>query len=150
MPGWALMVSCAPASSLLGNHTAAADKGAGALLRSPTEYKIHPALRLPPTINLPCFRQEPSSAVLIIWLGLSLLLSPAIAVFVFGKEKDIHGTWTLHVRAAKLGIQQVPCKIHISLPLPTGTSFLSLKNWKEKPTCPLPKTVVPLFLVINT
>ena len=30
MPGWALMVSRAPASSLLGNHTAAADKGASA------------------------------------------------------------------------------------------------------------------------
>lgn len=76
------MVPRAPASSVRGNHTAAADKGAGALLRSPAEYKMHPALRLPPTINLPCFLQEPSSAVLIIWLGLSLLLSPSLSLFL--------------------------------------------------------------------
>lgn len=68
------------------NCAAAADKGTQEL-RSVAEYKTKASHRLPPIINLFCFPQAPSSAALIIWLRLFLLLSPSLSLFLEKKKE---------------------------------------------------------------
>lgn len=98
------------------NCAAAADKGTQEL-RSVAEYKTKASHRLPPIINLFCF----SAGTILCGahhLAETFPFVIAIAVFVSGKEeRNIHGTETLRVKAGKLRIHHVRCKIHVALPL---------------------------------